>query len=775
MKLTSNHWGPGYVNVENGRIVSVSPHADDPAPSPINGNIAASLNGRARVLRPAVRKGWLENGPGPSSRGEDAFVEISWELMIDLVAGELNRVRETYGNQSIFAGSYGWSSAGRFHHAQSQLKRLLNTQGGFVRSEGNYSYNAALGLMPFILGSYRQHVAQATRWSVIAEHSDLVVLFGGLAMRNTQVSDGGIAQHRKAANLEKCARNGVRFVNFSPLRSDVLEHLGSDWLAPLPGTDVAVMMGLAHTLLTEDLHDKTFLERYTVGFDRLAAYLLGETDGVAKSADWASERSGISSQALRKLARDMATNRTMISCAASLQRADYGEQPLWMTIALASMLGQVGLPGGGFTIGYGVNGNIGNMERLFRPGALPQGTSAIAEKIPVAMISDMLLDPGGQYPYQGQMHTFPDIKMVWWAGGNPFHHHQDLNRLRQGFSRPDTVIVNEINWTATARHADIVLPVAAPQERNDFGAGKSDNALIPMPACVAPPGEARTEYEIYCELSKRLGNYADFSEGLDEEGWLSLLWEETKLAASKHDITLPDWKSFLEGDIITLPDPAPEQVFLSEYRADPKANPLPTPSGRIELFSNTIAEMDLSDCPGHATWFEPRDRTTGHSRHFPLALLSGQPATRLHSQLDNGSTSLAAKVSGREPVLIHPADAAPRNITDGDVVELLNDRGRCLAGARVTDEIRQGCLFLWTGAWYDPDFSDPHHRDRHGNPNVLTHDIRTSTLTQSPAAHSAHVEIRLIDGTPPAVEAHDPPQFTFAEASATLRKNTSEC
>ena len=120
---------------------------------------------------------------------------------------------------------------------------------------------------------------------------------------------------------------------------------------------------------------------------------------------------------------------------------------------------------------------------------------------------------GGKYHYDGKEYTFPDIKMVWWAGGNPFHHHQDLNRLRKAFQKPDTIIVNEMNWTSTARHADIILPIAGPQERTDFGAGKSDNALVPMPEAIEPVGSSITEYEIYSRLGERLGNVEDFTEG----------------------------------------------------------------------------------------------------------------------------------------------------------------------------------------------------------------------------------------------------------------------
>ena len=761
-KLTASHWGVGLATIEGGRVVSVAGHPADPAASEINANIPGSLHGRARVRRPAVRKSWLAGRSGAVPRGQDSFVEVSWERALDLIAAELTRVRAAHGNRGIFAGSYGWSSAGRFHHAQSQLKRFLNTIGGFVRSEGNYSYNAALGLMPHIVGPYRSHVAQATRWPVIAKHADLVVMFGGMALRNTQVSDGGVSRHRMAGNLAACVENGVSFVNISPLRSDAAEVLRAEWMPARPGSDTALMLGLAHTLLREGLHDPAFLARYTVGFDRIEAYLTGAADGVAKDADWAEARTGVAAERIRALARRMAAGRTMISVAAGVQRTDYGEQPMWMAVTLAAMLGQIGLPGGGYTVGYGVNANIGNIERPFRWGTISQGVNPVTDFIPVAMISEMLLNPGGSYRYQGETRTFPEARLVWWAGGNPFHHHQDLNRLHRAFQTPDTVIVNEVNWTATARHADIVLPVAAAQERTDFGAGKSDNALVPMPRLVAPVGEARVEYDIYADLAARLGVAEDFTEGKTADGWLHEIWELTRSRGREKGFDLPDWESFLAGDVIALDDPSPDQVFLAGYRADLEAHPLPTPSGRIEIFSETIAGFDLPDCKGHPAWFPPRDLAAAQGAAYPLALLSGQPKTRLHSQLDNGAYSLSHKVAGREPVLIHPEDAQARGIAEGAVVELYNARGRCLAGARVTDEVHPGCVFLWTGAWWDPDFAAPQARDRHGNPNVLTHDLRTSSLTQSPAAHSARVEVRRFEGTPPPVEAHDPPAFDAA-------------
>ncbi|MEM6579007.1 MAG: molybdopterin-dependent oxidoreductase, partial [Pseudomonadota bacterium] len=333
-KLTASHWGVGCATLDAGRLVSIDGHPNDPDASPINGNIVGSLTGKARILRPAIRKSWLDGRPGAVPRGRDAFVEVSWDQALDAIAAEIERVRTDFGNASIFAGSYGWSSAGRFHHAQSQLKRFLNTVGGFSFSEGNYSYNAALVMAPYIVGPFRKHVAEATRWTVVAEHSDLVVMFGGVALRNAQVSDGGVARHRLRDNLTACARAGVSFVNISPLRDDADTGLNAEWKPVRPGSDVALMLGLAHVIWSDGLHDRAFLDRYTVGFSQFEHYLSGAADGIAKTPDWAAGQTGWTADDITTLARRMAASRCMISVAAGVQRADYGEQPIWMAVTL---------------------------------------------------------------------------------------------------------------------------------------------------------------------------------------------------------------------------------------------------------------------------------------------------------------------------------------------------------------------------------------------------------------------------------------------------------
>src|SRR5437870_9293428 len=200
------------------------------------------------------------------------------------------------------------------------------------------------------------------------------------------------------------------------------------------------MIALAHTLVTEGLHDDASLQRYTVGFEKFRRYLMGDDDGQPKDAAWAARISGIDAETIRKLARRMAGTRTFITTTWSLQRADHGEQPVWMAVVLAAMLGQIGLPGGGFAYALGSTSNTGKPPLAVPLPTLPTGRNSVADFIPVARIADMLLHPGEAFDYDGQQLTYPDIKLVYWAGGNPFHHHQDLGRLRRAFARPDTVI-----------------------------------------------------------------------------------------------------------------------------------------------------------------------------------------------------------------------------------------------------------------------------------------------------------------------------------------------
>ena len=514
----------------------------------------------------------------------------------------------------------------------------------------NYSFGAAMVIVPHVVGTMEPVAVGLTSWPTIARHTKLMVLFGGMAQKNTQVSLGGVGRHEDADWLAQLRAAGVSFVNVSPLRDDAAESLGADWLPLRPNTDAALMLGLAHTLIAEDRHDRAFLDTYTVGFERLRAYVMGESDGRPKDAAWASAITQIPAETIRDLARRMATQRTMIAASWSVQRADHGEQPYWMAIALAAMLGQVGLPGGGFGFGYCAAGGVGRPQARAPRPQLPTGPNPVKAYIPVARFADMLLNPGGELDFNGRRLTYPDIHLVYWCGGNPFHKTQDLNRLLRAWQKPDSVIVHESWWTPAARRADIVLPCATTLERNDLDATPSDRYYFAMQKAIAPVGEARTEYEIYGALAERLGFRAKFTEGRSEMEWLRHLYDVARQQAAQRHLDLPSFEAFWEAGHVELPLPDDPPVLFEAYRTDPRAHPLKTPSGRIELYSETIAGFGYDDCPGHPVWLEPAEWLgSPQARTYPLHLLSNQPRSRLHSQLDCGEVSRGPRWPSASP------------------------------------------------------------------------------------------------------------------------------
>lgn len=752
------HWGAALIDSDGQRVTGVEAHPLDPDPSVIGQGFLAATE--CRVMRPAIRRSWLEGGPGTDGdrRGHDPFVEVSWDRALDLAAAELARVRDEHGHSAVYGASYGWGSAGRFHFPTIQIARFLRMFGGYTDGRGTYSASAAEAIVPYIYGMpYSRAIASQTSWSQIAANTDLVVSFGGLRISNAQVTFGGQGPHHLGRWLRAGRARGIDFVNVSPLADDQLDDLDAHWIALRPGTDVALMAALIHTIVTDGRADDDFLDRYTHGWSELWAHLAGHDDGVARSARWAADITGLAESEIVALARRMVAGRTLINLSLSIQRADHGEQTYWMALALASVIGQIGLPGGGISFPMGSNGSTGSGQVRKRVPGLPvPPRPAEVVEISTSRIVELLERPGEVFHFDGRADVHPDVKLVYWAGGNPFHHHQDLNRLRRAWARPDTVIVHEPYWTATAKRADIVFPVTGPLERDDLGG--ADSMLVAMTKAIEPVGEARHDYDVFSGLAARLGFGSDFTEGRTAEEWIRHLYD--RFAADNDGA--PDFDTFwadgfLQHDMPTWGET--EQVFLGPFRADPHANALATPSGRLELASATIEGFGYHDCAGHPQWYEPYERLGGpgpEAARYGLHLVSNQPSVRLHSQYDHAPISQATKVAGREPIRIHPDAAAARGIVNGGVVRVFNDRGSCLAGVVVSDRVAPTVVQMATGAWYDPDAAG---MCKHGNPNVLTRDKGTSQLAQGPTAHTCLVEVEPWQGPLPPVTAHEPPEL----------------
>eukprot|EP01035_Chromulina_nebulosa_P028050 gene28050-36962_t len=393
-----------------------------------------------------------------------------------------------------------------------------------------------------------------------------------MSPRTAQTEAGGIGAHRLESYLRKIVARGVRVVHVSPLKDDLPDWVGAEWWPIRPNTDTALMLGLAGEILHAGRHAQDFLARCTSGADRLLTYLDGSSDGIRKNAAWAAEICGLDAEAIRQLARRLVDTRSMLTVSWSLQRAHHGEQPFWAALGLASVIGQIGLPGGGVGYGYGSLGGVGSPFNLGKSPAISQLTRPIDSFIPVARISDMLLNPGATFTYEGETRTYPDTRLVYWAGGNPFHHHQDLNRLSEAWTRPETIIVQDPMFTATAQRADIVLPATTSIERNDLAGNRRSDFIIAMKQAIKPVGDSLPDFEIFDRIAAKLGVADGFNEGRDEMGWVRYLYDQSRSdAAERLAFAMPDFDTFWRDGYARCPVHA-DHTFLADFRADPAAH-----------------------------------------------------------------------------------------------------------------------------------------------------------------------------------------------------------
>jgi trimethylamine-N-oxide reductase (cytochrome c) len=778
--MSASHFGVYTPVVNHGRFVGAKPIPGDFAPNAMVESYPARVYAKNRVSQPMVRASVFHHGPGsnPQARGAEEFVPVSWDTALDLVSSELKAVKAKYGNHSIFGGSYGWQSVGKLQNSQTLLHRMLNLLGGYVDILGDYSTGASQVIMPYVVGSLEVY-EQQTAWPVILENTDTIVLWGADLMKNNRIGflppdHYGIgAVHDLRAAMK---RRKIKVISIDPIATKTARYLDAEWIAPRPSTDVALMLGIAHTIYTRGKHDQKFMDTYCVGFEPFLAYLLGKADGKPKDAAWAAAVTDVDVAAIEGLADRFTSGRTMLMSGWAIQRQDHGEQPHWMLVTLASMIGQIGTAGGGFGLSYhycsggeptsddpgltGISASPGSGAKSSLTPWLEHAPLAI----PVGRVTDMLANPGKTIDYDGKRITYPNIKLIYWAGGNPFAHQEQRNALIPAWHKPQTIVVQDFFWTATAKFADIVLPAATEIERNDIEevGDYSGRYIVAMKRAIPPVGQARTDYDIFSALSERLGFGSAFTEGKDDMAWIQSFYEAARKSGAAQHVIMPEFATFWEQGRIpfVVPKSATTYIRYGAFRENPALHPLGTNSGMIEIFSPPIKSYKYDDCPPHPTWLEPQEWLGSPlTQRYPLHLLSPHPTDRLHSQLNNTPLRETYEVAGREPVWLNPADAKGRNIKSGDIVRVFNGRGQLLAGAVVTDQVRPHCVVIHEGAWYDPEVPGmPGTLCKHGDVNVLTLDKGTSKLAQGNVANTSLVQVEKFHGTLPTVTAFDSPK-----------------
>ncbi len=736
---TADNEGILQVAVKNGMILRVE-SLDYPnnEASPMALNWDRRVYAPDRILYPMVRTDWAPGGGGDrSTRGQPRYRRVSWDEALDLVAGELQRVKDTYGNEGIYTTGT-WSTSGVLHNKDAQLQRMLNLHGGFTTRLGNKSYACWAWAAPYAIGmGYPLHSMQD-----IADNGKMVIFWGTDPVNTTRTAYGNGAQ---AKWIRELRRRGVKIVTIDPLYTETGE-LSDQWIAPRPGSDSAIMAAIAQVMIAEDLYDKDFIGKYTVGFEPFRQYVMGETDGQVKTPEWASTLSDVPADTIRSLAREFATTKgVMLAPGFGIQRQDHGEQQVLMFVALAAMKGELGTPGGGLAVYvYGTHGRPDVQGR--GPSSFTGGTNPVSQLILEQHFSYSLMNPGVTFNHNGKSYTYPqpgksEIKLAYLTCGSRLvNQHDDINLQLQALQKLDTHIVQDSWWTPGARQADIVLPAATLFERNDMV--QLGEYMVYQHQIIEPLGESMSDFEIMKAVSERLGFKDAFTDGKeDEDAWLRSLYASS-------DAPL-EYDAFRDAGYFVFPMNEGAASPFDAFRDNPALNPLGTPSGKVEISSETIASYGYDDCPGVPQWLEPVEWLgSAETSQYPLNVITKHPLWRRHSSYDNVDTlRKVSKINGFEPVTINPKDAAERGVAMGDLVRVFNGRGQVLAAANVTDAVRPGVVILQQGSWYRPaEPSKVGSLDRGGSANVLTREAGTSQLCQGPVVHSVLVEIEKYAG-----------------------------
>lgn len=747
-KVTGSHWGAFRAHIYAGKVQEIKPLELDKNPTEMLNGIKGIIYSPSRVRYPMVRLDWLKKHKySADTRGNNRFIRVTWDEALDLFYRELERVQKEYGPWALHAGQTGWNQTGSFNNCTAHMQRAVGMHGNFITKVGDYSTGAGQTIMPYVLGSTEVY-AQGTSWSEILENSDNIILWANDPVKNLQVG-WNCETHESFKYLaelkEKVAKGEINVLSVDPVKNKTQRYLENDHLYINPMTDVAFMLAVAHVLYNENLYDKKFIDTYCLGFEEFIQYVQGKTkDKVEKTPEWAAAICGVKADKIREFARMLVSGRTQILMGWCIQRQEHGEQPYWAAAVVAAMVGQIGLPGGGISYGHhyssigvpstgfaGPGGFPRNLDQGMKPKWDNNDFNGYSRTIPVARWIDCLLEPGKEINYNGGKVKLPDFKMMVISGCNPWHHHQDRNRMKKAFRKLQTVVTIEFAWTATCRFSDIVLPACTQWERNDIDVygSYSNKGLIAMHRLVDPLFQSKPDFQIMSELTQRFGRREEYTRGMSEMEWIESLYNDCK-KANEGKFEMPEFNEFWEKSVLDFGEGKP-WVRHADFRKDPELNPLGTPSGFIEITSRKIGRYGYEHCQEHPMWFEKSERSHGGpgSDKYPFWLQSCHPDKRLHSQMCESEEFRATyAVQGREPVYINPIDAKAKGIKDGDLVRVFNGRGQLLAGAVLTDSYPRGVIRIEEGAWYGPLNEKEGAICTYGDPNTLTQEDRKSVV-----------------------------------------------
>lgn len=681
--------------VKDGVVVSFTTDNEGPD-TPSDSQARACLKGRSqrqRIYHPDRLKYPMKR---TGERGEGKWERITWDEALDTVAKELKRVIDQYGNEAVY-NIYASGIGGVIGRNPSQ--RLLNLLGGCLGYYGNYSQAQYMYAMPYMFGP-----KYAGSSPVTFSDAKLIVLFGDNPA-STRV--GGI---NTTYYLKLAKQNGSKVIVIDPRFSDTASTFADQWIPIRPTTDSALVAALAYVMLTENLHDQAFLDKYCIGFDdehlpegvpagnSYKSYVLGTSDGQPKTPEWASQITGVPVETIGQLAREIAgTKPCFILQGRGLQRHANGEWQALSIPILALMTGNMG------TLGT----NPAHLEG-FAPismGTYPTGNNPVKSMISFFMFTDAI-ENGNNHTkenagLQGADKLKSGIKFIWNFGGNALvNQHSDTGRttaLLKDTSKCEFIVVCDTFMTPSAQYADILLPGTTQFEHEDIVTRTLGHGLaLYGRQLIEPLYECKNAFDICSEVADRFGIKDKFTQDKDIQQYL----REAVAAAQKAQPDFPSFEVFREKGIYKTP--ATPVIAYKKFVEDPEANPITTPSGKVEIFSKDLFDMKRpNDIPAIPKYIACKEGPQSSLQDkYPLQCIGHHVKRRVHSTFDN--LPWMEEVDPQR-LWINPQDAAARGIMDGDLIKIYNDRGTVNVRAKVTPRLIPGVCSLPQGAWYTPD------------------------------------------------------------------------
>jgi len=716
---------PLRVHVEDGKITRIE--TDDYEVK--EEQLRACL--RCRALRQYIynpnRLKYPLKRDGPKGSGK--FKRISWDEALTEVADKLKEVKEKFGNSSIFLATGGGYQAA-FHDGMLSMMRLFTQFGGYSTHYGNISSEGAVYATQSM---YKSPFVGHSREDLL--NSKLIIMWGWDPARMISGTD-------TIFNLIKAKEKGIKIVSIDPRYTDSAVILADQWIPIIPGTDVAMMAAMAYVIIKENLHDQAFLDKYTVGFDKFKAYVMGDEDGTPKTPEWAEKITSVPAHIITDLAKEYGKTKpaALMDCQGPARSA-VGELYNRAAITLTAMTGNIGVHGG--SAGGGLMG-IPYGHMFFRAGIPPpernpvevglksvRGSMDLNLRFQARCHTNKIFDAilkgkEGGYPF--------DVKFAYFVNNNFLNQVGNVNKSVKALKKLDYMVIADLWLTPTARYADIILPVSSIAERSDLTRPWPSGPYFTIAnKAIEPLGECKSDIRIAEELADKLG-VDEFVKYPDEDKALKFMLKMT--ADTRKEIK--NYRKFKEDGIHRIKFEEPYVAFKKEIE-DPENNPLGTPSGKIEICSQRIADLNDPENPAIPKYMERWEgRYDPLSKKYPLQMLSPHPKSRIHSEM-----FLVEWLKEVDPHIawINPIDAKSRGIKDGDEILVFNDRGKLTIKAWLTERIIPGAISIFEGAWYDP---DENGIDRGGCVNTLTKDAYSPGGAS--ALKSCLVEMKKFDG-----------------------------